>query len=144
MAVLEQNAKELTAPFYWYGENPRTDEGEPSGGTVCFVRTGETLLGVSAAHVHRACVEFLESTPGPSCQIGGHSFSPADRIIDIDDVVDLMTVQPLGSPSYRCRRLRSLTDVLATHLRRHRGRLCRRMALVDDGRLHSRVHALLH
>ena len=91
MAVLEQNAKELTAPFYWYGENPRTDEGEPSGGTVCFVRTGETLLGVSAAHVHRACVEFLESTPGPSCQIGGHSFSPADRIIDIDDVVDLVT-----------------------------------------------------
>lgn len=91
MAALEQCAKELTAPFYWYGETPPTDEGEPSGGTICFVYTGQTLLGVSAAHVHRACVEFVESSPGASCQIGGHSFNPADRMIDIDDRIDLVT-----------------------------------------------------
>lgn len=91
MAVLEQNAKELTAPLYWYGEEPRIDDSDPSGGTVCFVHTGERLLGISAAHVHRACVDFLESNPGASCQIGSHSFSPADRIIDIDDSVDLVT-----------------------------------------------------
>ena len=58
---------------------------------MCFVETGEALLGITAAHVHEACVAFLATSPDTSCQIGGHTFDPADRLIDIDDELDLAT-----------------------------------------------------
>lgn len=89
LPALEQMAKKLTAPYWWYwGAGPergRTIE----GGTMCFVNTGTRLIGVTAEHVHTACVAALNGDARVACQIGGHSFEPEKRILDLSKELDL-------------------------------------------------------
>ena len=91
LSTVESNAKRLTAPFYWYAPERSLGSRTLGGGTMCFIHTGHRLLGVTAAHVHRACVNRLEQEPGTACQIGTHSFQPMERLIDLDDDLDLAT-----------------------------------------------------
>ena len=91
--TVEEIAKRLTAPFYWYAPERRGGSRTIGGGTVCFVDTGVRLLGLTAAHVHQACMTALERDPDLGCQIGGHSFQPSKRLIDIDDDLDLATYE---------------------------------------------------
>ena len=91
LSTLESNAKRLTAPFYWYAPERPLGSRTLGGGTICFIQTGHRLLGVTAAHVHRAYVNRLEQDPEIACQIGGHSFQPTAHLIDIDDDLDLAT-----------------------------------------------------
>ena len=91
--TIEENAKRLTAPFFWY--DPEREKGPRTiaGGTICFVDTGVRLLGLTAAHVHRGCMTALDRDPELGCQIGGHSFQPSKHLIDIDDDLDLATYE---------------------------------------------------
>ena len=91
LSTVESNAKHLTAPFYWYAPDGPLGSRTLGGGTMCFIHTGHRLLGVTAAHVHRACVNRLEQEPETACQIGEHSFQPTERLIDLDDDLDLAT-----------------------------------------------------
>ena len=91
LSTLESNAKRLTAPFYWYAPEGPLGSRTLGGGTICFIHTGHRLLGVTAAHIHRACVAELEQNPATACQIGGHSFHPAEHLVDIDDDLDMAT-----------------------------------------------------
>lgn len=91
LSTLESNAKRLTAPFYWYAPERPLGNRTLGGGTICFIDTGHRLLGVTAAHIHRACVAELEQDPVTACQIGGHSFQPTEHLLDIDDDLDLAT-----------------------------------------------------
>ena len=89
--TLEEMVKQLTAPFFWYDPEEVSGSRTIGGGTVCFVDTGVRLLGLTAAHVHQACIEALERDPELGCQIGGHSFQPSEHLIDIDWNLDLAT-----------------------------------------------------
>lgn len=61
------------------------------GGTICFVHTGQRLLGITAGHVHTECVAELRANPGLGCQIGGHSFEPERYLLDYDESMDVAT-----------------------------------------------------
>ena len=63
LPTLEENAKTLTAPFYWYDGDQPVGQRTQCGGTICFVHTGQTLLGISAAHVHRKIMKARASNP---------------------------------------------------------------------------------
>src|SRR3954468_8699786 len=88
---IEQTAKEFTAPFYWYNPDQTHGFRTVGGGTICFVKTSNRLLGVSAAHIRREWGKVVTATPWFGCQIGGHTFRPDERVIDIDDRADLVT-----------------------------------------------------
>lgn len=82
--------RRLTAPYWWH-DPTEPDHHRTRGGTICLVHTGERLLGISAAHVHRRAIELRSQYPGTWCQIGGHTFEPEASIIDISDELDLVT-----------------------------------------------------
>ena len=105
LSVIENIAKRLTAPFYWYHPHREVGAQILGGGTICFVQTGEALLGISAAHVHRKCVEELAADPVLTCEIGSHIFDPEARLVDIDDKLDMVTyglsqIQVNGARAY--------------------------------------------
>jgi hypothetical protein len=58
---------------------------------MCFVDTGARVIGITAGHIHAACIRALEAKPGLACQVGAHSFSPLRNIIDVDSDLDLAT-----------------------------------------------------
>ena len=92
LPTIEKVAKRLTAPFWW-----RDTEQPPGnqiiGGTICFVHTGDRLLGITAAHVHTEYLRRRKENHDISGQIGGHSFDPEARIVDISESVDLVTYE---------------------------------------------------
>jgi len=90
-STLEESAKRLTAPFFWYSADPDSSSNPVVGGTMCFVRTSVRVLGISAAHVHRDCVKALSASSDMACQLGAHTFTPQDHIVDIDDALDIVT-----------------------------------------------------
>lgn len=89
LPTVEQLAKRLSAPFWW--TNPIT--GRIEGGSICFVHTGSTLLGVTAAHVHDCYFSRRADRADLHCQIGSHTFDPMARLIDIDRSLDVATYQ---------------------------------------------------
>jgi hypothetical protein len=89
LPALESIAKGMTAPFCW--EDVASDQPSMKGGTICFVHTGTRLLGISAAHIHRAYEQSLSASSQLWCQIGGYSFQPVEHLLDIDDRFDLVT-----------------------------------------------------
>lgn len=90
LATVTELVKSLTAPFFWR-EPDQLPERQEQGGTICFVDTGERLLGVTAGHVHAAIVERLASGAATACQIGGHTFDPVRCLIEYDERQDLAT-----------------------------------------------------
>jgi hypothetical protein len=90
LPVLETAMRRMSAPFWWH--TPALEGGGMTrGGTICFVHTGQRLIGVTAAHVHREISRLRGDSAGVWCQIGGHTFSPEACLIDIDDDLDLAT-----------------------------------------------------
>ena len=81
----------MTAAFHWFGTAANGEVRLLDSASVCFVHTGERLLGVSAWHVHADAVAILESDPRASCQIGGCTFDPRERVIDASEYFDLVT-----------------------------------------------------
>lgn len=88
LPTIEENAKRLTAPYYWYDPS-QPEDNVKGGGTICFVRTDQRLLGITAGHIHKQCVEDLGAYPDCSCQIGGHTFDPVSKLLSLDMELDL-------------------------------------------------------
>lgn len=89
LSIVSELAKKLTAPYWWYDPTLPDSERILGGGTMCFVHTGERILGVTAGHIHAECVNALATVPGLACQVGGHSFNPERNLIDVDQDLDL-------------------------------------------------------
>lgn len=95
--AMQECAKMFTAPFWWHEdfepdelrENPRPLT--RANGTICFVDTGERILGVTNEHVFQGFVKAISTDPSIICQIGAASFDPRRHLIDCDRTLDLAT-----------------------------------------------------
>jgi hypothetical protein len=88
LGAIEAIAKGAALPFWW-----TRGDGSYCTGTLCVVHTGERLIGITAAHVHRWVLEGEYAPPDGHCQIGATSFEPAKRLIDISDELDIATYE---------------------------------------------------
>lgn len=88
LSVMEQIAKQMTAPYWW--RDPTRPDQPIQGGTLCFVNTGARLVGITAAHIHRAVMLAKANQPLTHGQVGGHSFDPERALVDIDDDLDIV------------------------------------------------------
>ena len=90
LRALENLAKTMTAPYWWYNASLPEASRVVGGGTMCFVHTGKRLLGLTAGHIHRAYLAAKRADPELYCQVGGHSFDPDRCLIECrDDTRDL-------------------------------------------------------
>lgn len=91
LPTLRAYAKSSSAPFWWYVDDGTVNPAAiKHNGTICFVHTGERVLGVTADHVYRGYLLDLQSD-GVVCQIGNIRFQPEQRLISSDERVDLAT-----------------------------------------------------
>lgn len=106
---LEELAKTMTAPFWWYSSSPPFEGRVVGGGTMCVVHTGRQLLGITAGHIHEAYLVAKRSDPSIWCQVGGHTFDPEKCLIECrDDTVDIavyalsdVQVSAIGAHAHR-------------------------------------------
>jgi hypothetical protein len=88
--VLREWAMNMSAPFWWHGENPG-DYRILGNGTLFVVHTGKRVIGVTAAHVYRGWARDAESHRFVLPQFGGFPSNPLGRLIECNDKLDLAT-----------------------------------------------------
>ena len=109
LPTVENQVKRHSAPYFWYDSSNLLTEQDRDCATICFVNTGQRIIGISANHVHEECVKLSRNgqvvcqiggvTFDPAlsrngqvvCQIGGVTFDPCDRLIDRSSRLDLVT-----------------------------------------------------
>ncbi|MEO7963660.1 MAG: hypothetical protein ABIT38_07090 [Gemmatimonadaceae bacterium] len=90
LPTLEHASRRMSVPIWWHHPSAEHEALKKSG-SVCFVHTGERLIAISAAHVHRDYEAIRHDVPDVVCQLGAHTFQPHAQLIDIDDRLDLVT-----------------------------------------------------
>ncbi len=88
-------ATSITAPLYWVTRNADRSL-RVRNGSAFFLNTGQSLFGVTAAHVIRAMQEARAEHSAVSCQLGSELlFEPDGKnaIIDMHDGIDVATFQ---------------------------------------------------
>ncbi len=91
LPLLRAQAQASTAPFWWFVDaTAATPAKIRHNGSICFVHTGERIVGVTADHVYRGYLDDLRSL-AVVCQIGSVRFQPERRVISSDKDVDLAT-----------------------------------------------------
>ena len=88
--TIESIAKKMTAALWWT-ERDSSGKLQRQGGTICFIDTGQRLIGVTAGHIHMAYLKRLEASSEISCQIGASTFDPTQRLIQCSSDPDLAT-----------------------------------------------------
>lgn len=91
MRMLRALAKTSTAPLWWFMDDTATSPAAiRHNGSICFLHTGQRIVGVTADHVYRRYLTDLQSD-AVVCQIGSVRFQPERRLISRDEDVDLAT-----------------------------------------------------
>jgi hypothetical protein len=88
---LRELAMNMCAPFFW---SSQPDDGPLTvlhNGTICFVRTPNRGIGITANHVYQEYLADLQHHPNVEAQFGGNTIRPERQIIDFDDNLDLAT-----------------------------------------------------
>lgn len=91
LPTIQKLAKDHSAPFWWHDATRPIGNHIEHNGTITFVRTDQETLGISCAHVHDGWLRDKAVNPNLVCQIGGITFDPEDRLIDINRRLDLAT-----------------------------------------------------
>lgn len=81
----------LCAPFWWHGEREDGFYRILGNGTICFVNTGERLIGVTADHVFSGYLKDKARCQAFACQFGGSTIDPETYLIDRSEDLDLAT-----------------------------------------------------
>jgi hypothetical protein len=88
---LREFAMSKCAPFFWSSQ----EAGQPPkilhNGTICYVRTGQRDIAITANHVYQKYLDDLERFPSVEAQFGGSTIYPERRLIDRDARLDLAT-----------------------------------------------------
>lgn len=83
LATYRAWAEAVCAPVFW-----RMSDGRMNNGTITFMRTTSTVLGLTNKHV----ADGLKNSDNRGWQLGNAQFDP-DRIIAVDPQLDLATYQ---------------------------------------------------
>jgi len=80
----------ICSPLYWHSHDENGKRPIRANGTLSYVKAGERIFGVTAAHV---VVDYLKAAKDPGCvlQLGNAIFS-AD-VIDMNERLDLATLR---------------------------------------------------
>jgi hypothetical protein len=91
LPVMRSLAMGLCAPFWWHGQDGDGRYRILHNGTICFVNTGEKLIGVTAAHVYKEYLVDKARYKVFECQFGGSTVDPERYLIDRSEQLDLAT-----------------------------------------------------
>lgn len=83
---LRARAKNCAA-FWWHSPTA----GIMHNGTVCFVDTGQRIIGITADHVYQGYLDDRAQNDKFVCQFGNQVVRPEDRLIDRNKRFDLAT-----------------------------------------------------
>jgi hypothetical protein len=83
-------AASYAAPIL-FAPPPPLRPGAVANGTIFFIKPGDATLAVTAAHVYRGYLKIKPDEPRLVCQIADLRFNPEERLIDVDDGLDLAT-----------------------------------------------------
>jgi hypothetical protein len=91
---LSHATQAMSAPFWWSLQKDSKPADILHNGSICYLDTGASQLGVTADHV---LVEYLSDldtygTPAVECQFGGSTIKPEDRILAQDRILDIATL----------------------------------------------------
>jgi hypothetical protein len=92
---LSNTAEAMCAPFWW---SIQQDSAKPAeilhNGTICYLHSGVSELGVTANHVLGEYLRDLEQfgTPVIECQFGGSTIEPEKRVIAQNKALDIATL----------------------------------------------------
>lgn len=91
LPMLRELAMNMSAPFYWSSQ----ENGQPPkilhSGSMCFVKTENGGLGITANHVYQQYLQDLEKAPNVEAQFGNNTIDPQRQLIDLSDDLDLAT-----------------------------------------------------
>src|SRR5258708_5571205 len=90
---LRKLANSLCAPFWWHGVDEQGKYRILQNGTICFIHTGERIIGVTADHVYGKYLEDRDRYESFGCQIGGSTVEPDRWLISRDGRLDLATFE---------------------------------------------------
>jgi|GEM_PF-2082046 len=84
-------AQSTCVPFWWHGYSSDGTYKIHHNGTICFLKTGMRIVGVTAHHVFDKYRMALEIDPQTRCQFGGTTIEPISRLISENRYLDLAT-----------------------------------------------------
>lgn len=90
---LREFAMARCAPFFWSYQQPNGSM-KIRNGTICYARTGQRDIGITAGHVYQGKESYSEDLATHSdveAQFGGCTIYPEKRLIAIDAALDLAT-----------------------------------------------------
>jgi hypothetical protein len=95
LSQLRQFAMARCAPFFWSMQEPGKPPALLHNGTICYVRTGQRDIGITANHVYQGLpysylTEFV-TMPSVEAQFGGSTIYPETRFIDATNPLDVAT-----------------------------------------------------
>ena len=91
LPAMRQLALSLCAPFWWHGQGNDNRYRILHNGTICYMHTGERVIGVTADHVYRQYLKDKALYKAFGCQFGGSTVEPEKYLIDHDETIDLAT-----------------------------------------------------
>lgn len=91
LPALRSIVKSACVPFWWHGVDAEGKYRIHRNGTVCFLKTGKRLIGVTARHVFDYYRTAKAEHPDIRCQFGGTTIEPEVRLIAESTALDLVT-----------------------------------------------------
>lgn len=89
---LREFAMSKCAPFWWSTqEAPDKPATILHNGTICYVKTGQRDIGITADHVYQKYLDDCADFPNVEAQFGGSTIYPEKRLIDRNQTLDLAT-----------------------------------------------------
>jgi hypothetical protein len=91
--VLRKLVRSHSCPFWWYDDDAPVGRAILHNGTISFVNTGKTTLGITANHVFEEYLKEKATNSKVKCQIGNVTVEPERHVISSDKTVDIATLQ---------------------------------------------------
>jgi hypothetical protein len=91
LPALRSIAQSACAPFWWHGLDKDNNYSIHHNGTICFLRTSQRLIAITARHVFDEYRKAKAEQPDIRCQFGCVTTEPEDRLIAESEYLDLVT-----------------------------------------------------
>jgi hypothetical protein len=89
MSVLRNLVRSHTCPFWWFDDHAPMGSSIIHNGTISFVDTGNTIVGVTANHVYQQYLHDKATRAATICQIGNVTAEPERYLVSADAALDM-------------------------------------------------------